>query len=260
MKKKLEKKYLTNIRILSILAIVLLVLVELYNIYLSPNRVTFSPRSTVSDCENILSIVLFTILIIYPQKIEFFSFISFYYSIDIIVSEKNNPMGIIMYFLGISVLYARGFFIKKKSLKLIFIFILLFVLIFINTTFNKTQFCSFILDTCAYLFLLTLIIFFVQFGYANNESSSHKVLNLAEFSGLKEEDIPLLQGVLDNKQYKLIASELKKTEGTIRNRLNRIYDILQVWDKQGFIACYYDCKIVFKEIKNETSDSAIGNL
>ena len=50
---------------------------------------------------------------------------------------------------------------------------------------------------------------------------------------------------LNNMQYKVIASELNKKEGTVRNRLNKIYDVLGVYDKMGFISKYHGCDITY---------------
>ena len=60
-------------------------------------------------------------------------------------------------------------------------------------------------------------------------------------------DVDLLEKVLQNKKYKEIALELHGNPGTIRNRLNKLYDILQVGDRTGFIAQFYGYKIIFEQ-------------
>lgn len=46
-----------------------------------------------------------------------------------------------------------------------------------------------------------------------------------------------------------------RSEGTIRNRLNKIYDVLGVMDRKGFIMTYFGYDIVFEEIKPSPEDS-----
>ena len=72
-----------------------------------------------------------------------------------------------------------------------------------------------------------------------------KTLNLAEYPGLNETDVVLLQLVLENEQYKNIARAVYKAPGTVRNRLNKIYDILGVMDRMGFISTYMGYEIIF---------------
>ena len=74
-----------------------------------------------------------------------------------------------------------------------------------------------------------------------------KTLNLAEYPGLNETDVVLLQLVLENEQYKNIARSVYKAPGTIRNRLNKIYDILGVMDRMGLISTYLGYEIVFEK-------------
>ncbi|MBO7597412.1 MAG: hypothetical protein J6T70_10260, partial [Bacteroidales bacterium] len=39
--------------------------------------------------------------------------------------------------------------------------------------------------------------------------------------------------------------------GTIRNRLNKVYDILGVMDRMGFISTYMGCNIIFENFENK---------
>jgi len=254
MKEPINQNLLKIIRIFSLLAIILLILTVIYNLFFSKNRIDYSMKNFITDFENFLSIILFTLLFIYPQKIEFLSFMSFYYAIESLITNKNDPIGIMMYFLGIVVLNTRGFFLKRKILKLSLIFSLFFLLLLINADFNFIKFYSFALDSFAYILLLCLIIFFAHYTSLKHKSTELKTLNLAEYSSLKESDVQLLEGVLNNKQYKVIAIESEKTEGAIRNRLNRIYDILEVFDKQGFLASYHGCQIVYIPVKTYNQD------
>ena len=65
----------------------------------------------------------------------------------------------------------------------------------------------------------------------------------------------MLRRVLDNQQYKVIAIDLQKSEGTIRNRLNKVYDILGVADRVGFITTYSGFKLIY-ELETEIQPAA----
>ena len=60
--------------------------------------------------------------------------------------------------------------------------------------------------------------------------------------------------------YKIIAAEVFRAEGTIRNRLNKVYDILGVMDRMGFISTYMGCKIVFENIENKETITTTKKL
>ena len=61
----------------------------------------------------------------------------------------------------------------------------------------------------------------------------------------------MLRRVLANQQYKVIAVDFNRTEGTIRNRLNKVYDILGVGDRTGFITTYSGFEVVYEPEPSE---------
>lgn len=52
-------------------------------------------------------------------------------------------------------------------------------------------------------------------------------------------------------RYKPFLQKLSRTEGIVRNRLNKIYDILGVMDKTGFLTTFTGYEIVFEEVLQE---------
>lgn len=66
---------------------------------------------------NSISIILFLIVILFPAKMGLFSILSFIYGTIILVFEPENNLGILMFWLSIVTLHARGFFNQKKKLK-----------------------------------------------------------------------------------------------------------------------------------------------
>ena len=104
------------------------------------------------------------------------------------------------------------------------------------------------------LFILT-----IQYQKTPKKNVS-KILNLADYLGLVKNDVLLLQEVLDKKQYKEIAIDLYRAEGTVRNRLNKIYDILGVMDRMGFISTYMGYEIVFQKDDSTSENKTVNNI
>ena len=259
-----EKPFLTAMRIFACVASVLLIVVTSLRIYN-----TFFTKQTPSDfrnisgiIENLVAIVLFYLMIVHPQKIEYLAIGSFMYAFACLALEFNNPMGILMYGLGISVFYVRGLFIHKTKQKAIIAIIIyicllccghLYALLIMKITINGPDYLDAILNQIGYTLVLSIILFLLitqNHLYRAETQTKPKILNLAAFPGLVETDVVLLQKVLENEQYKNIARAVYKAPGTVRNRLNKIYDLLGVMDRIGFISTYFGYEIVFSQ--NET--------
>ena len=234
-----KKEFLMVVRIIAFVCAVFLTFVEIKNriqfpIITSDSSINYN--SLLIVVHNSFVIILCILLAIYPYRIEFLSIAAFSYTIECIIFEIENPMGLCMYFLGMVCLYIRGFFISKGKQKMICAAIALAIMILLRLHFGKE-------------------IFLKRYHQFIIDSNTVKLLNLAEYPGLTEHDIPLLQKVLENKQYKVISAELFRSEGTVRNRLNKIYDILGVKDKTGFITTFTGYEIIFKEDLQPHKDS-----
>lgn len=253
----LKKGFLLIVRIISIMAIILLSIGEYRNIIFFPvinenGKIVFSEFRIF--LENVLSIILFFFLILNPQKLELIALGSFMYAINCTAFNTNIIMGFMMYVLGNAVLYVRGYYLKRTKTK-ITISITLYMLVFLISEIlqNQENLINDIINVLGYLIVLgTIIVLIVGYSYVpDGEECIKKTLNLAAFTDLLETDVPLLKKVLENKQYKIIASEVFRAEGTIRNRLNKVYDILGVMDRMGFISTYMGCNIIFENLENK---------
>ena len=91
---------------------------------------------------NSISIILFLIVILFPAKMGLFSILSFIYGTIILVFEPENNLGILMFWLSIVTLHARGFFNQKKKLKEIITTIIFFGLIISELRFGSDIFFS----------------------------------------------------------------------------------------------------------------------
>ncbi len=248
----LRKEFLLGIKIVSLFCALFLTGIEVSNqiknpVYSKDSFVDYySLRQLIG---NTFNIILFVLLSLKPQKLGILAICSFYYAITCSIFDSDNPMGICMYFLGICVLYVRGeLFVKTKQriieLSLLYLVILLsgFQLgfkVFINELSTKLGY-SLVLGIINFLFITTLEY------HRTPKIDNSKILNLANYPGLVKNDVLLLQEVLCKKQYKEIAIDLYRAEGTVRNRLNKIYDILGVMDRMGFISTFMGYEIVFQ--------------
>lgn len=247
----LSKRFLHFVQVLSIFCALFLTVIEVYNQMNTPiiQNEIINFRSLFGLMGNLFVIILFILLSLYPQKLSFIAIASFYYAFICTVFDLTNPMGICMFFLGICVLYIRGEFFIKKKLKILAC-ILLYVLILLSELhFGFNSFINELPNKLGYTLVLGIIdfLFIATLEYHRTPKiDNSKILNLANYPGLVKNDVLLLKEVLAKKQYKEIAIDLYRAEGTIRNRLNKIYDILGVMDRMGFISTYIGYEIVFQ--------------
>ena len=203
-----------------------------------------------SFIENCCFIPLTLLLIIKPQNFILIGIISLWYSVGISFSEPENMMCIPMFFLTVGTFLVRGFFLKHKKKKIV-MFICIFIYeLLIPLHFGIPTFFNSAISKIGFSFVFILSYFFVsqfQISKAILDTKTMKVLNLAQFEGIYMCDVDLLEKVLQNKKYNEITLELHGNPGTVRNRLNKLYDILQVGDRTGFIAQFYGYKIIFEQ-------------
>ena len=107
------------------------------------------------------------------------------------------------------------------------------------------------------LILFIIVFFFYEFAKQEGikEGVKDKILNLANYKGIDRSDLFLLQDILDNKKYKEIAQKLHGSEGALRNKLSRIYKILEVGDRTGFLSIYSGYKLVYEPEPTEKTVS-----
>lgn len=193
------------------------------------------------------SCILLLAFLFFPSHIEIFSFISGFYSIVIFTVDPENPMCVFLYFICISILYARGSYNKNRKTKNA-ITIIVFLLLWISQIrFGTEIFIASSLEIIAYSFSCICILFFFNFYIKDKVSFSNKekILDLSKFEGLKKRDAQWLVSIKNKEKYQSIAIESQMTPGAVKNRLRLIYKILNVGDKTGFLNKYSDFKIIF---------------
>ena len=259
----IKKEMLIAIRIIALICASFLIEVELLNQldepFISENSsINFSSFTRLIGNSSV--IISFILLFIFPQKLELLAIVSFYYTFICTIFDLDNPIGICMFYLGISVLYVRGFFINNKKQKIVIIIFISLLVLLCGLHFGLSAFFDALLNKVAY-FLVISITFFLILSYKHSiDSNQIQILNLSEYPELVETDVVLLEKVLENKPYKIIAMEVLRAEGTVRNRLNKIYHTLGVIDRMGFISTYFGYEIIFKKEDVTSKDINDNNL
>ena len=244
------KKALFSFRIISLLCGLLLIVSEVWSLFggvLADLRMGQEVDFHIIFCHfiNLSAIIFFAITIFSPQKFGFTAIIAFVYSASIIPFEPENYMGIMMFFLGTAILFARGLMKEHQKEKLVILFISLLGLLLTQLRFGLSVFGSSFIISIGGILVLGMLVFFLRAYYSNNLIYEEKKLNIASFPGLSERDFRILQGVQVGMKYLSIANEMNLTEGTIKNRMHQIFNILETGDRQGFMSYYSDWELYY---------------
>ena len=178
------KKTLLLFRLFALIAIVILI-ASFINSIIYKNLFS-SYSNTIFYFTNIISIFLLFFVLIYPQKIEVCSVITFIYSLQIFIFEPNNTMGLFMYILTVAMLYARGFYNIHKKQKNIFTIIIIILLNLSQMRFGSKIFLNSLIQTVGFSFIYLLSIYFIKAAIRNdyNTNSSSNILNLKHYDKL----------------------------------------------------------------------------
>lgn len=249
------KKTLLLFRLFALIAIVILITSFIYSIIYKNLFSSYS--NTIFYFTNIISIFLLFFVLIYPQKIEVCSVITFIYSLQIFIFEPNNTMGLFMYILTVAMLYARGFYNIHKKQKNIFTIIIFILLNLSQMRFGSKIFLNSLIQTVGFSFIYLLSIYFIKAAIRNdyNTNSSSNILNLKNYDKLTIRDALWLIQIQNKVKYDAIAIKSKVAPGTVKNRLKFIFSVLEVGDKQGFINEYSTFAICYGEYSSEQISS-----
>ena len=251
------KKFIKAVSIFSIMAAVLLSFrtgMRIYDIIVNYAEYEVLTKSQFLKyvsiiVDNLVFIGIFIFLIFKPEKFILIGLIALFYSIDDLLTNAQLPyMGIPMFTLCIATFAIRGFFLKNKKLKVLII-CAIYVICLIVPVFYDDNFSEHFITKIAISFVTLISVFFFT-EYAKQKSTKlatkDKILNIASFKGLDRSDMYLLQQVLDNKKYKEIAQSIHGSEGALRNKLSKIYKILEVGDRVGFLTIYSGYQLIYE--------------
>lgn len=198
---------------------------------------------------NLTTIVFAVILIFYPQRFILIGIGSLLQSMSVASFYPESYMSLLMLGITIATFLVRTNQPHTKKRIFIFIGIIYIYELLIPLIYDNIDFLSFIIEKFGSTFaILICIFFFYQFAKQNGirEGSKEKVLNLAQYKDLERSDMFLLQDVLNQMKYKEIAKKIHGSEGALRNKLSKIYKILEVGDRTGFITIYSGYELIYE--------------
>ena len=252
-----SKRFLLYIRIFALIAIILLIVRSGSRIaeqitepeYFKNLPVIENIKFQATIVTNIISAIISVWLFFHPQEFHLIGIIAFIYSINLSPYGTSDYFFIPMRFLSIATFTVRGFFKKNRIIKISLFAILYITELLIPLAYHDEYFFFNFLTRIAYTFVLFITIFFF-YRYATQIASKQdvkdKILNIAEYKGLDRSDMYLLQQVLDNVKYKEIAQKIHGSEGALRNKLSKIYKILEVGDRTGFLSIYSGYELIYE--------------
>lgn len=255
MKNLYSKKFMKIISIFAIIATILIAIkigfviwkfIKIFDAYsVVPTKLFIKNYILLSG--NIFFLCLHIFLIFKPRKFIIIGIASLFYSICYLLSSTQlQCMSIPMFALSLVTFSISGFFHKRRKLKII-VFTLIYIVCLIFPIFYDIKFIECIISKITISFVVLLLLFFISeyIKQLNKKQTTTKILNLAKFKGLVRSDMFLLQEILDNKKYKEIALKIHGNEGALRNKLSKIYKILGVGDRIGFITVYSGYELIF---------------
>jgi hypothetical protein len=195
-----------------------------------------------------ISLVLFVIVLIVPKRIVLFAIISFLYSFKIILIDTlaKNPLGQLLYLMGISCLLFLGFYKNHRLFKIIFSVTFNFLLIAHTIVYGVEALVQSYIVSFGYglVFLVTLF-FCTNFLRLIHVKRTARVWDLSQYPNLTQRDKEWLKDILDEKRYEEIATASGVTVGTLKNRMHQIYSIVGIEDRIQLIGTYSGYEVKF---------------
>ncbi|MBO4319222.1 MAG: hypothetical protein J5857_02010 [Treponema sp.] len=241
--------YEKTVRILSIIAIIVLLRGAIWNIIALKQSPT-----TIGDIAftilNLVTAFCFGILIIKPNKLSFCSMISIVYAIpNLLLEPEETGIGYFMFILFLISLYAQDFFKKWKRTKICGIILFFVLIMLINLVYGFEVFEEKLVNVIGYsLIVLVIILIFAKYLLESKHSIiGSKILDLRKFmtdGSLNDRDVVWLKMILNGDKYSAIARGTSVAEGTMRNRIREVFKILGVSDKKQFITIYDEALVI----------------
>lgn len=244
MKSIYSKKFLLFIRLASIIFICILLYLTghaVYDVYFQKDYLCL-----IGLICGPLSIAILIFVVIHPAKLALFVPPLIFYSITNAIGNANPAFPIIFLELAALLLWIRGFFYTRKTLKITGLVLVYMIPVLLNLRFGLAYFGKQLLQILQ-LVLVTLCSLYIMYEYMKAQAVPDKFLNIADYPETTERDAKWLSLVQQGIKYEAIAIDYELTLGTVQNRLNKIYHILETGDRIGFLSIYSNAKIIFKK-------------
>lgn len=241
-------KILKLFRIFGIIAIGIL-LISIINRFVTIGLENFllPVDDTVTITINIIVMIILFFFVLYPYKLGLCAISTAIYAIIIIFFEPMNMMGILMYFLTVSLLYVRGYYNKGRRSKNIITTIIFLSLIASEYRFGNEIFIQALIEKIGFSFIIFLILYFSHsyFSELMEKNSSEKKLDIQDYPELKKRDAEWLHKIILGEKYEAIAIESCLSLGSVKNRAKVIFSELGVGDRHGFLNKYSEFDICY---------------
>ncbi|MDD6487679.1 MAG: hypothetical protein PUF61_12120 [Spirochaetales bacterium] len=193
-----------------------------------------------------VSLVILVFVMFNPEKLALFVPSLLFFSISNSIGNSNPAFSIIFMELATLLLWVRGFFKTHKTLKILAL-VLIYVVPLLFGLRSGWKFFAAQLFDIVQIILITFCIFFILYEYMRAQTATDKVLNLADYAETTKRDAEWLTLVQQGVKYEAIAIDFDLTLGTVQNRLNKLYHLLETGDRIGFLSIYANAKIVYQK-------------
>lgn len=244
MKSLYSKSFLRFIRIVSVLFIGILIYLTGHAVY--DVLILHDYPCLFGMIFGPVSIVVLFFIIAKPEKLALFVPSLLYFSITNSIGNSNPAFPVILMELAVILLWIRGFFKNHQALKICGILLLYLGPFFSGIRFGKDFFFGRAFDTIQ-IIPITFCIIYILYEYMKAQSSKDKILNIADYPETTQRDAQWLTLVQQGVKYEAIAIDFGLTLGTVQNRLNKLYHILETGDRIGFLSIYSNAKILYQK-------------
>ena len=194
------------------------------------------------------SLVFFIILLFVPQHISIFALIAFLYSFKIILVDTlaANPIGQLLYFMGVSCLLFLGYYKTHRILKIASSIVFNMILIAFSAIFGMTVcITSYIISFGYSLVVLVTVFFTTNFLRLVHVRKTARIWDLSKYPDLTQRDKEWLKQILEERKYEEIANDSGVTVGTLKNRMHQIYNVVGIDDRISLLATYGGYEVKF---------------
>ena len=193
-----------------------------------------------------VSLVILVFVMFNPEKLALFVPSLLFFSISNSIGNSNPAFQIVFMELAALLLWVRGFFKTHKTLKILAL-VLIYVVPLLFGLRSGWKFFAAQLFDIVQIILITFCIVFILYEYMWAQTATDKVLNLADYAETTKRDAEWLTLVQQGVKYEAIAIDFELTLGTVQNRLNKLYHLLETGDRIGFLSIYANAKIVYQK-------------
>jgi len=210
--------------------------------------ISFLESDLLTAIVDSISLAFFIALLFVPQHISIFALIAFLYSFKIIIvyTLAANPIGQLLYFMGISCLLFLGYYKTHRILKIAISIIFNMTLISFSARFGAIVCINSYIVSCGYsLALLVTVFFTTNFLHLVHVKKTARIWDLSKYTELTQRDKEWLKQILEERKYEEIASDSGVTVGTLKNRMHQIFNIVGIEDRISLLATYSGYEVKF---------------